>query len=119
MKVLVNRCYGGFRLSDKAYERLIELGIPCLAWSGNGTEVRVIYKREEHEQGLFGRYWDSWTSDSKNRTNPLVIQVVEELGVEASAYISNIEVVEIPDYIDWTIGDYDGYETVEEVHRSW
>ena len=30
-----------------------------------------------------------------------------------------MKVVEIPDDISWEISDYDGWETVEEIHRSW
>ncbi|CAK0757599.1 hypothetical protein CCP1ISM_7520003 [Azospirillaceae bacterium] len=30
-----------------------------------------------------------------------------------------MEVIEIPDGVDWTIDDYDGVESIHEKHRSW
>jgi hypothetical protein len=30
-----------------------------------------------------------------------------------------LEVIDIPDDIEWFISDYDGVETVHEAHRSW
>ena len=32
MKIVINKCYGGFGLSDAAYEKLIEYGIPARAY---------------------------------------------------------------------------------------
>lgn len=54
-----------------------------------------------------------------DRTNPFLIQVVEELKEEANWQFAKLVVVEIPDGIEWEISEYDGYETVEEKHRSW
>ena len=56
---------------------------------------------------------------SIDRTDSDLIAVVEELGDEANGMFAELEVVEIPDNIDWEIDDYDGYETIEEVHMSW
>ena len=33
--------------------------------------------------------------------------------------ISNVNIVEIPDNIKYTIRDYDGKEIIEEEHESW
>lgn len=90
MKIVVNRCFGGFGLSEAAYK---ELG---LKWDGYGCAFE------------------------KTRTNPRLIAVVEKLGEEASsgAY-AKLRVVEIPDDVKWKIEAFDGWETVEEVHRSW
>lgn len=55
----------------------------------------------------------------KKRDDPLLIKVVEELGEFANSSWSRLEVVEIPDGVNWWIDTYDGIETIREVHRSW
>ena len=53
------------------------------------------------------------------RDDPLLVQVVEELGKEASGQFAKLKVVIIPGGIDWEISEYDGHESIEEKHRSW
>jgi hypothetical protein len=53
------------------------------------------------------------------RDDPLLVQVVEELGKEANGKFAELKVVTIPGNVEWEIDDYDGYETIEEKHRSW
>lgn len=89
MKVVINTCFGGFRLSEKAYNFL------GLDWDGYG------YKFDD------------------DRTNPKLIECVETLKEEANGRSASLSVVEIPDDVDWEITEYGGSETVEEVHRSW
>ena len=89
MKVVINKCYGGFGLSDSALERYNEL-------SGKDESCYEI-----------------------ERNNPHLVQVVEEMGDLANTRYSELKVVEIPDNILWNIHDYDGYEHIEEVHRTW
>lgn len=89
MKVVINRCFGGFQLSKKAYEYL---GLP---WDGHGFEY------------------------DDDRTNPKLVECVEKLGPEASSSLSHLVVVEIPAGIDWYIDNYDGMETIAEQHRVW
>lgn len=59
------------------------------------------------------------TNSPDDRTDPDLIAVVEELGPAASGSCAKLKIVEIPDGINWKIDEYDGYESVEEVHRSW
>lgn len=89
MKVVINRCFGGFELSREACEFL---GLEC---------------------GKYGFY------GSIDRTDPRLVECVEKLGDRASGSLSALKVVEVPDDVDWTIEDYDGVETVEEIHRIW
>ncbi len=92
MKVAINRCWGGFGLSKEAYEFL------GLEWDGFGY---------------------AYSPDEK-RTDPALIECIEKIGSEkASGHFASVEVVEIPDDVDWYIDEYDGMETVEEKHRSW
>lgn len=85
MKVVINRCYGGFGFSEKAMEFL-----------GVGSE---------------------WPDIARN--DPKLVECVEKLGEEANGTYAELKVVEIPDDVNWKIGEYDGLEWVEEVHRRW
>lgn len=54
------------------------------------------------------------------RTNPKLIRLMETKGSEwCSGSFAELKVVEIPDNVQWEIRDYNGIETIEEVHRSW
>lgn len=119
MKVVINRCWGGFHLSEKAFDRLIELGIPLLK-TGYTEDQRpcspYIYDTEGQRWGRY--YWSS--ADDKDRAHPLLVQVVEELGEDSYDHsVSKLKIVEVPDDVDWYIHDYDGQESVEESHSSW
>lgn len=89
MKVVINKCYGGFGLSKEAYEFL------GLEWDG------------------FGHAYDI------ERSDPKLVECVETLGNKANGYCAELKVVEIPDDVTWEINEYDGVETIEEVHRRW
>lgn len=85
---------------------------PCAKeWSDMTFEER----RESDE-----RYYSHCLSQRDiPRDDPLLIRVVEELGVLASDAYAELKIVEIPDGVEWVINDYDGNESLEEVHRSW
>jgi hypothetical protein len=94
MKVVINRCFGGFSLSKEAYDFL------GLEWDGYG----FAFKEPEPEI----------------RTDPKLIECVKTLGSKkASGRCAQLKVVRVPDNIEWYIDNYDGLETVEEVHRTW
>lgn len=142
MKVVINRCYGGFGLSDAAYRKLIEWGVPVRKYVKEKRGDDGLYKDEPLNDGeiLFDReltpqgeddlkdfyykypsarerYWECWTS--QNRTHPLIVRVVEELGEAASGRHSKLAVVEIPDGVEWEIDEYDGIEHIAKKHRTW
>jgi hypothetical protein len=105
MKIVINSCYGGFGLSNLACKRLIELGYIGL------TE----YKEERlgmNEIGYFG------VSDIE-RTDSLLIQVVEELGEKVNDRFSKLKIIEIPDDVKYRIEEYDGVEWIAEDCREW
>ena len=100
MKIVVNRCYGGFSVSKSVFD---ELG---LEWDGYG------YIRNDNLD-IDGEY-DAYRAD------PRLIAAIEKVGVEeASGVHARLEIVDIPDGIDWEIQEYDGYESIHEVHQSW
>ena len=53
------------------------------------------------------------------RDDPILIQVVEELGEASWGSAAELKIVDIPDDVEWEIEDYDGQEWVSEVHRTW
>jgi L-arabinose isomerase len=89
MKVVINKCYGGYRLSRKAYKEL------NLKWDGYG----LAYEDD--------------------RSNPELVKAVEKLGKAASGDFAELYVVEMPDDVIYEIDDYDGAEIVREEHRVW
>jgi hypothetical protein len=124
MKLVINTKYGGFGLSDLAYEKLIEYGVPVREVSDTEDSTKpVIYDRTlSEDKSCFGnkRYWDVFFEKSENRSHPLLVKIVEELGtLAASDSLSSLKVIEIPDNISFFIDDYDGSETVRETHRTW
>ena len=82
-KVVINSCYGGFGLSEAAEERFKELA---------------------------GKEYQPWGPDFVPRHDPILVQVVEELGEEAaSGEYSELNVREITGTQYW-IEEHDGYE---------
>ncbi len=106
MKVVVNRCYGGFGLSEEAAERL-------------GIEVSDN-DRQFHQVSVYN---DDFGITSDNtyafRTDARLIALVEEMGEAASGKFAKLSVVDIPNDVAWEIEEYDGQEWVSEVHRTW
>jgi hypothetical protein len=146
VKVVINKCFGGFGLSDAAYEKLIEWGVPAQKYfeqtqdddgryqpqpANDGevifdNELTPLGEKDSHDKLYHAykgkartvtRYWDCWTRDS--RSHPLVVRVVEELGEAANRFCAELAVVEIPDGVDYEISEYDGMEHIAEKHCTW
>ena len=100
-KVVYNGDYGGFGLSILAMERLIELGAP-------GAAEGLALHREVFSEGQ--DYGVSF--DTLPRHNPLLVQVVEELGAAASGRLAALRVKEITSD-RYRIDEYDGSESIE------
>ena len=93
-RIVINRCYGGFGLSDLATQRYREL-----AWIP--------------EEEVF------WTYDIP-RDSKILLQVIDELGAqESSGPHAELKVIEVPEGVKWHIGEYDGMEWIAEDHRQW
>lgn len=120
MKIAINKCFGGFDLSDYVFEKLVELGVPCYEdYDQVPKETKSLYVVKAKEDWAFGKYHSN-ARDYEQRTNPLLIKAIEEVGEEkSSGRFGEIRIIEIPDDVAWEIDEYDGVETVHEVHRSW
>ena len=138
MKVVVNRCYGGYGLSEQAVLRYAELkGIKLYVEKGwyettiywlvpEKERTGIIYEHEFYNRTLEERHASNMRYAELtlcprdiDRNDTALIQAVEELGEEANGEYAELEVVEIPDDVQWTIEEYDGFESIHEVHRVW
>lgn len=139
MKVVINSCHGGFGLSMPAIVRYLEIKGKKVwveedeDWEGHFNywlvpkEERVV-NRESDFWSMSAEekkvYNDSWREQNFSyreiaRDDPVLIQVVEELGKGADNRYSELKIVEIPDDVEWQIEEYDGLEWVAEKHRTW
>ena len=101
MKIAVNKDWGGFGVSKAVYD---ELGFK---WDGYGYI-------DNEKLGIKSDNWDEYRTDFR------LIAAIEKVGIEhASGELACVRIITIPDGIEWEIDNYDGIETVHEVHRSW
>lgn len=82
-KIVYNACFGGFGLSKKAIARYTEL---------SGISEFSVY--------------------DLSRTDPFLVQVVEELGEKANDAYSYLLIRELPAGTKYRIDEYDGNERV-------
>tara|TARA_Y100000310_G_scaffold315037_1_gene365134 strand:+ start:438 stop:803 length:366 start_codon:yes stop_codon:yes gene_type:complete len=103
-KIVINKCYGTFGLSDRAIKRYAELSGITLKENPGATlyTSKYVFYPMEIE---------------RNDIN--LIKVVEELKENANGRYSNIKIIEIPDDVDWRIYDYDGIEHIYDINRVW
>jgi hypothetical protein len=145
MKIILNKCFGGFGLSLLATKLLLERrGKECYFYKqtkysfeieGGVDEYKLMDINTLSKNDLFiyasTKYLGDTCEELDNeyhfyetgyelRTDEDLINIMEEIGSEnASGNSSELTIVEIPDNIKWEIDDYDGIESLHEQHRSW
>ena len=141
-QIVINRCYGGWGLSDQAVRRYLELAglsvypeiegdntMLTTYWLVPTGPSRYDYKiastlsstwsEEEHQAASI--LWDEQVFDPRAiaRDDPLLVQLVLELGDQAANWACVLGIVEIPDDVEWIIEECDGAEWIAEKHRTW
>lgn len=81
-KIVYNACYGGFSLSDEGFALYTEYG------------------------GVAESMYDI------DRTEPALVNAVEELGARANGRYANLKIRELPTGTRYRIDEYDGSERV-------
>jgi hypothetical protein len=110
-KIAINKCFGGFGLSRKAFLRLRELKQEAAI---NEPDIGDFYN-----DGSGPRKSDFSFCDNIKRDDPLLIQVIKEIGDRINGKCASIKVVEIPDNVEWEIMEYGGREWIAEKHETW
>lgn len=117
VKIVINTDYGGFSLSLLAREYIANLKGWTLVESTTYENMAWWEPPiNSIEHNVFGdQVWDQ----DLPRTDPHLIQCVEELGDSSWGIYAELKVVEVPDSVSWHIQETDGREWVAEDHRTW
>jgi hypothetical protein len=139
MKIVINGTFGGFGLSQEALHLMAKRGMP-IAWkyydekgfpikSIPDAPITIEYKEKIEGWWIFketvGYYLLSMNYDVYDtiefRTNPILIEVVEELGSKADSNYSELKIIEVPDSEKHNIhiSQYDGWESISQNHKRW
>lgn len=103
MKIVINVCFGGFSVSDKLMKAL---NLPSAQDNWNYLDNETFNICSENPLAY--------------RCYPPLIEAIEKIGnASTNGPFSNLKIIDIPDNVDWYIHEYDGYETIHEVHRIW
>ena len=127
-KVVINACFGGFSLSDKAMKLLAEAKrMKCVtdnitSWRG-WSHCTIGWLHDVYEGDINSMPMELREDLLSDRQIPRndrdLIAVVEELGKEANGRHARLRIIEIPSGVEWYIAEYDGNEHVAETHRTW
>lgn len=90
--IVINDCYGGFGLSDRARRSYMSMA---------------------------GIKESDFSDRDIPRDDPYLVKIVKELGMAANGPHANLKIVEIPGDVDWLVQEYDGAEWIAEKHRTW
>lgn len=135
MKVVINICYGGFNLSLAGLKRYYEIKFPerKLYFYNSNCSTGIYTKVNEDEYDHFDTdifdkdfgstfnindiaynvFNDHFVSTREfKRTDPVLVQVVEELGDKANGEYAELVVKEVPGH-KYKICEYDGLEWLE------
>jgi hypothetical protein len=137
MKVILNKCYGGFDVSDECYglyakkkgvklfRYVDDYGMNLKKISDGNAGMNSIAYYFVRDYGEFLHRddidWDDYIYlGREHREDPILIECVEELGTErASGRFGELVVVDIPDGMDYVIDEYDGIETLHQRVEEW
>ena len=92
-------------MSQEAFQQLRWLGYKPLCHEAHHTNP------QSSEHRCYG---------DPERDDPRLVQTIQKLGSKAGSDGSHLQIIEVPDDVDWRIGTgEDGVEWVYEVHRIW
>lgn len=140
MKIILNKCYGGFDVSKEAYMLYAKKkGLELYQYASDFVNFKKCIYKKTNDETLFKNYFIKDMGDNieisnedyekyhlylddEHRQDPILIEVIEELGEKASGRFGRLEVVEIPDNWYYKIDEYDGVETIyysnSEIHEK-
>lgn len=135
-EIVVNRCFGGFGLSNAALKKLVMVDSKCVErysiqkYYGIREDPEKEFRRDfvkDLGDGFLGhRFYNGTVAKdgiiydfAGQRDDKDLVAVVMELGKAAWGDHAELKVVSVPDDVEWQIEEYDGREWVSEKHRTW
>jgi hypothetical protein len=115
IKVVINDTFGGFGLSQEARDLYRKR---TYSWCYFIEEIWDMTDEEAETRHINDDNTVNY-DDREFRTDPVFVQIVEELGERASGRHALLKVVEIPDDVKWVVKNNNGNEWIAEVHRTW
>jgi hypothetical protein len=129
-KIVISKTYGGFGLSEVAIRRYFEIKGQKVWLEPETLYTQVwLVPPEERVKELPGEWCDHplsvrqehnrlydeqvWCARNLDRTDPILVQVVEELGQVAAGRHANLVIEELSKGTLYRIEEYDGYESIE------
>jgi len=135
MKIVINKCYGGFGLSHEGKMHYAKLKGLTLHVYVDDRRTKLGYKPAPKDVSSIASYSlmystvvvktkkdlddGYWDYGDIPRDDPHLVQTVEDLGDKANGSHAKLRVVEVPDDVKWEVEEYDGMEWVAEVHQTW
>lgn len=97
-KIVINKCFGGFALSEA---RLVRYAI-----------LKGVTAHPDDEDFPIQQWWIP-------RDDPDLISVVQQIPEDEGICGTDLHVIEIPDGVEWQIEEYDGMEHIVDKNRIW
>lgn len=129
MKLVINKCYGGFGVSIAAMKEMcgkcehVRPNEPIGYYGSQKKWDDAINDPYNSVRDYFYFDENNWPVTDEHRSDgrdcPVLIATVERMGEAASSSLAKLRVVEIPDGTQFEIDEYDGIESVHETHQSW
>lgn len=139
MKIVINKCFGGFGLSKDAIIELHRLKDPHIEeitpkeYFGDEEYSKSEEYRKQHYDTcglplvdgkiLLDNHRCDYNAKKGEEYSPrackLLVFVVNKLKEKANGKCAKLEIVKIPKDIKFEIDEYNGVETIHEKHRSW
>ena len=122
-KVVINTCYGGFGLSEAAvkhYADLKKFTVWPVCDDKFGLVTYWLVPPAEQDSKKYGEL--TLSENNIPRDDPELVLTIEQLttlGINPCGKFAELQIVEIPDDIEWDLEEYDGTEWIAERHRKW
>jgi len=123
MKVVLNRKYGGFGLSQKALEKLKEQGWTVTSFLEDHSPIDrnadLLLKPTGTKFGfvdegkLYINWWKHRVDTKEFRTRKEIVELIQQLGIESNDQHSSLVIQTANDDYYWSIHSYDGMENIK------